>query len=651
MSTVHLDKVPFRTCEDQQRFLKLTVSPLCKDSGVDAIIMGEDITERLVLEHDLVQAQKLESIGQLAAGIAHEINTPIQFVGDNIRFLSDSFTGLLAVIDRHRELLMSAKSGKCSPDLIEACEAEMQRADLDYVREEIPKAIVQTTEGVERVAKIVRAMKDFAHPGSDEKVPVNLNAAIESTVTVSRNEWKYVADLKTDLAPDLPLVPCLLSQFNQVILNMIVNAAHAIADMVKVTGKKGLITIASRRDGDAAEIRITDTGTGIPEEIRHKIFDPFFTTKEVGKGTGQGLGHRTVGCGRQTSGHHCGGEPSRQRDDVYHPFPVASTREPPRHGARGMNVHVLFVDDDPSVLDGLRRRLRSPHPEWTMTFAAGVGEALRRFDEANIDTIVSDLQMPQQTGFDLLRRVVLSTAWRHIPVIIMTEAAERDRKRRALDQGAPDLLSKPIDHADLTVRIRSALRLKTYQDQIRGHNDVLERKVRECTTTLDALRVDLTWRLGKVAEFRDEQTGNHITCVGASCKVSAETLEMPGEFAETIFLTSLLQDIGTIGISGGILLRLGKFMAVERGIIRRHRVHGLSFCGRILVLGLRCRSRDSSIRPMSSAIDAIPFLRWRRRLRWPITNGGTAQDIRDGWPVRRSCWKRASWRCRTCTMR
>lgn len=289
LSTVHLGKIPFRTHEDRQRFLKLTVSPLCKDSGVDAVIMGEDITERLLLEHDLAQAQKLESIGQLAAGIAHEINTPIQFVGDNIRFLSDSFTDLLAVLDRHRELLMSAKSGNCSPDLIEACEAETQRADLDYVTEEIPQAIAQTAEGVERVTKIVRAMKDFAHPGSDERAPVNLNAAIESTVTVSRNEWKYIADLQTDLAPDLPPVPCLLSQFNQAILNMIVNAAHAIADTVKVTGQKGLITIASRRDGDDAEIRITDTGTGIPEEIRPKIFDPFFTTKEVGKGTGQGL--------------------------------------------------------------------------------------------------------------------------------------------------------------------------------------------------------------------------------------------------------------------------------------------------------------------------------------------------------------------------
>lgn len=288
-NTVHLDKVLLRRGGDEPRFLKLTVSPLCRDSGIDVVIMGEDITDYLALERDLAQAQKLESIGQLAAGIAHEINTPTQFVGDNIRFLSDSFADLLAVLARDRELLNSAKAGICGPNFIEACEAEMQRVDLDYLTDEIPKAIKQSAEGITRVAKIVRAMKDFAHPGIDEKAHANLNTAIESTVTVSHNAWKYVADLTTDLAPDLPPIPCLLNQFNQVILNLIVNAAHAIEDVVKGTGRKGTIVITSRHTGEWAEIRITDSGTGIPEEIRHKIFDPFFTTKQVGKGTGQGL--------------------------------------------------------------------------------------------------------------------------------------------------------------------------------------------------------------------------------------------------------------------------------------------------------------------------------------------------------------------------
>ncbi len=151
-------------------------------------------------------------------------------------------------------------------------------------------AIGQTLEGVERVSKIVRAMKEFSHPGGKEKSPADLNQAIESTVTVARNEWKYVADLKLELEPELPPVPCFLGEFNQCVLNLVVNAAHAIGDVVKtIPGAKGLITVQTRRDGDQVEVRVTDTGTGIAEANRAKIFEPFFTTKDVGKGTGQGL--------------------------------------------------------------------------------------------------------------------------------------------------------------------------------------------------------------------------------------------------------------------------------------------------------------------------------------------------------------------------
>lgn len=218
-----------------------------------------------------------------------------------------------------------------------------------------------------------------------------------------------------------------------------------------------------------------------------------------------------------------------------------------------MNPHVLFVDDDASFLDGLRRMLHPYVGEWTMTFAASVEEALQQLGELNIDTVVSDLQMPHRTGFDLLQRMAISADLRHVPVIIMTGAAERDLKRRALDEGATDLLNKPVDPDDLIARIRSALKLKAYQDQIRGQNDLLERKVRERTRALDASRIDLIWRLGRMAEFRDEQTGNHIMRVGSYWRLLAEALGMPRDFAEMIFLTSPLHDIGKIGIPDGIM--------------------------------------------------------------------------------------------------
>jgi len=252
--------------------------------------MCEDITERNLLRQQLLQAQKLESVGQLAAGIAHEINTPTQYIGDNVRFLKDGFLDLKSLLEKYECLLAAAQSGALCGEVIQEVALAVEHSDAGYLLEEIPKAIDQTLEGVTRVSEIVSAMKEFSHPGTKEKVPLDLNRAIDSTITVARNEWKYVADLETNFDPSLPAIPCLPGEFNQVILNLIVNAAHAIADVVRDGGQeKGKITVHTRNLPEWAEIRIQDTGSGIPENVQTRIFDPFFTTKEIGKGTGQGL--------------------------------------------------------------------------------------------------------------------------------------------------------------------------------------------------------------------------------------------------------------------------------------------------------------------------------------------------------------------------
>jgi len=249
-----------------------------------------EAAERERVQHELVQARKLESIGHLAAGIAHEINTPVQYVGDNTRFLQEVFADVDKLMGSYDRLLRAAKQGDVSDELVAEVEAAVLAADVDYLTAEVPKAIGQSLEGIERVANIVRAMKGFSHPGNGRKQSIDLNRAIQSTLTVSRNEWKYVAELVTDFAPDLPLVPCLPGDINQVILNLVVNAAQTIADAGKDGATdKGTLTVRTRRDGDWAEIRIEDTGTGIPADIRANVFDHFFTTKEVGMGTGQGL--------------------------------------------------------------------------------------------------------------------------------------------------------------------------------------------------------------------------------------------------------------------------------------------------------------------------------------------------------------------------
>jgi two-component system, NtrC family, sensor kinase len=286
-------------CKDGSR--KWISETACKVTKLDGSILhyqgfAMDITaqknaekERDLMEAHLRQAQKLEAVGQLAAGIAHEINTPIQYIGDNIHFIEDSLAGLGQMLKDFQQLAAAVQTGSVTPALMAAVESSARTVDIAYLSEELPLAVEQSLEGLARVTNIVRAMKEFSHPGTHEKVEVDLNRAIDATVTVARNEWKGVAEMEMDLAPDLPKVRCLPSEVNQVILNLIVNAAHAIGDLVKKEATKGVIKIRTRQDGHWVEIRISDTGTGIPEAARHRIFDPFFTTKEVGKGTGQGL--------------------------------------------------------------------------------------------------------------------------------------------------------------------------------------------------------------------------------------------------------------------------------------------------------------------------------------------------------------------------
>jgi len=246
--------------------------------------------ERLRAEIQSRQTQKMESIGRLAAGIAHEINTPTQFIGDNLRFLQQTFGQLESLVGLYHQLLRACRQGAPTPELTAAVQHAADTVDVEFVSREIPKSLSQALEGVDRVARIVRALKEFSHPGAEEKSPTDLNHLIESTITVSRNEWKYVADLVTDFDPDLPPVPCLPGQFNQLILNLLVNAGHAIAEIVgDGVRARGCIRVSTRRVGEWAEIRVSDTGGGIPEGIRDRVFEPFFTTKEAGKGTGQGL--------------------------------------------------------------------------------------------------------------------------------------------------------------------------------------------------------------------------------------------------------------------------------------------------------------------------------------------------------------------------
>lgn len=249
--------------------------------------LDAEMRERQRVELELHLSQKLEAVGRLAAGVAHEINTPIQYVGDSIHFLRSAAGDLERTLNEYRNGLAQIIAGASASDVQSALTAVELTNDIEFHAAEMPKAFARTLEGVERVAQIVRAMKEFSHPDVDEQSPADINHALQSTLIVAKNEYKYAAKIETDFT-ELPLVVCNIGELNQVFLNLLVNAAHAIAD----TGKDadtGAIAITTRLMGDAIEITLADNGCGIPQENLDKIFDPFFTTKEVGKGTGQGL--------------------------------------------------------------------------------------------------------------------------------------------------------------------------------------------------------------------------------------------------------------------------------------------------------------------------------------------------------------------------
>jgi PAS domain S-box-containing protein len=254
-----------------------------------AVVCFNDITDRKRIEIELRHAQKLESVGALAAGIAHEINTPVQFIGDNTRFLQDAFDDARQLVEKFETVCQEAAQGAVRKETLQEVDSIRKRIDWDYLRAEVPKAMEQMHDGIGRVAKIVRAMKEFSHVDrSSEKTQADLNRALESTLIVARNELKHVAEVTTHFG-ELPMVSCHVGDLNQVFLNLLVNAAQAIGDVVAKTGQLGRIEVRTRTEEHCVEVAISDSGGGIPEAIRNKIFDPFFTTKEVGKGTGQGL--------------------------------------------------------------------------------------------------------------------------------------------------------------------------------------------------------------------------------------------------------------------------------------------------------------------------------------------------------------------------
>lgn len=247
-----------------------------------------DVTERRAMEADLAHARKLEAVGQLAAGIAHEINTPTQYVGDSLAFLREAFDVLEGLRSGYGRACDALERSGGHEDLLRDVRAAEAAADLPYLETNVPDSFTLCADGIRRITTIVQAMRDFAHPDAREKSPADLNQALRNTLTIAHHAYKYVAEIVTDFE-DIPHVHCHVGDLNQVFLNLIVNAAHAIESVVGESGARGTITVRTRSENGNVVVEISDTGCGMSEDVRQRLFEPFFTTKPVGKGTGQGL--------------------------------------------------------------------------------------------------------------------------------------------------------------------------------------------------------------------------------------------------------------------------------------------------------------------------------------------------------------------------
>jgi len=289
---VRLTDIKYSRRDGREGMLGITINPVedRNNAIMGFIIFGKDITDKRIMEMQLMQDQKLKSIGELAAGVAHEINTPTQYVNDNVHFLKTSVMDLMEITKLSLGIDDCRGSVKSIDEVLHQIREKAASADFEYLRTEIPLAIEQSIEGLNRISAIVKSMKSFSHPGHETLASIDINGVVNDTITISRNEWKYDADIETDLDPAAPEVLGDSAEITQVLLNIIVNASHAVKDAIK-DGliDRGKITVMTKGKAGNLVISIADNGTGTPPEVQPKIFDPFFTTKEVGRGTGQGL--------------------------------------------------------------------------------------------------------------------------------------------------------------------------------------------------------------------------------------------------------------------------------------------------------------------------------------------------------------------------
>ncbi|MGM0419270.1 MAG: HDOD domain-containing protein, partial [Thermodesulfobacteriota bacterium] len=430
---------------------------------------GKSSTDlRNIPEDIIIQWGRLETLGRLTSGIMHEITTPVQYVTDNMSFLDESFPTIINALDKFSEITNEAKEKGVDKNLISKGESVLNDPDLEYLKNEIPQAVKQSLNGIEKITGILLSVRAISRENLLEKVSSDINKIVENAVLITKSIWQNSADLKTELSSDIPMTVCQPGALNQVLVNLIVNAAHAVEE--NRSEKDHFIKIETGIKNRFVFIKVSDSGAGIPEKIINKIFNPFFTTKKIEKGTGQGLAIvKTI---VEKHGGKISVSSKPQKGTEFTIEIPAKTEEEEKTETKESLLEtapqdekplILFVDQNWDMLKSLKRMLKSMEKEWNLAFTQTGENALKIMDKTPADIVVTEYQMKHMSGYNLLKEV--KNKFPQTDRIILSGETDEKKIMKTVSI-AHQFISKPVNGEKLkkvlkrTIAMRNILKNK-----------------------------------------------------------------------------------------------------------------------------------------------------------------------------------------------
>jgi signal transduction histidine kinase/HD-like signal output (HDOD) protein len=444
---------------------------------------GKSSTDLKNISQDIIiQWGRLETLGRLTSGVMHEITTPVQYVTDNMNFLGESFPVLIDAVNSFSKFIEDVKNGKAHELSIKKAEEAVKNPDLEYLKNEIPQAVDQSMGGIEKITNILLSVRSMSRQIINETVSSDINRIVENAVIITKSIWKNFAELETELNDNLPPVQCQPGAISQVIVNLIVNAAHAVEERTEV--KNHLIKVETGLENNMVVIRVSDTGKGIPEQFIPRIFNPFFTTKKIEKGTGQGLAISKTIIERHKGNIYVSSKPDSGTVFTV-TLPVTpeelktehkkEQKKPILESKPDEKPLILFVDEDRDMLKSLQRMLKSNENEWETHFSDSAQKALSFMEKTPVDIIVTEYNMKETGGHELLKEV--KKKFPQTDRVLLSGETDEEKIMKTVSI-AHQFIYKPVSASKLRSMIKRTIAMRSI---------LKDRNLRRTVSKLDSL--------------------------------------------------------------------------------------------------------------------------------------------------------------------